>query len=51
MANFRFGRITAKFPRLDDRSSLESEAKPGITIDGMYDGEDTIHEDGDFEIL
>ena len=54
LPNFRFVRITAKSPRVDDRSPLDLEAEHGVTMDDMYDGEvpewiDVIHEEGDFE--
>jgi len=35
LPNFKFERITAKFPRVDDRSPLDLEAEHGVTIDGM----------------
>ena len=37
--NFRFVRITAKSPRVDDRSPPDLEAEYGVTMDDMYDGE------------
>ena len=39
LPNFRFVRIIAKFPRVDDRSPLDLEAEHGVTMDDMYDGE------------
>jgi len=39
LPNFRFVRITAKSPRVDDRSPLDLEAEHGVTMDDMYDGE------------
>jgi len=39
LPNFRFVRITAKFPRVDDWSPLDLEAEYGVTMDDMYDGE------------
>jgi len=39
LLNFRFVRITAKFPRADYRSPLDLEAEHGVTMDDMYDGE------------
>src|SRR6218665_358136 len=42
IANVKIGayrRITAKSPRVDDRSPLDLEAEHGATMDDMYDGE------------
>ena len=39
LPNFRFVRITAKSPRVDDRSPQDLEAEHGVTMDDMYDGE------------
>src|SRR6218665_605792 len=40
LPNFRFVRITAKSPRVDERSPLDLEAEPhGVAMDDMYDGE------------
>ena len=45
--------ITAKSPRVDDRSLLNLEAEHGIIMDDMYDGRgsimDMIHEERDIE--
>ena len=54
LPNFIFVRITAKSPRVDDRSPLDLEAEHGVTMDDKHDGEvpcrmDVMHEDGDFE--
>jgi len=32
-------RITAKFPRVHDRSPIELEAEHGVTMNEKYDGE------------
>jgi len=37
--SFRFVRITAKSPRVDDRSPLDLKAEHGVTMDDMYDEE------------
>ena len=45
-------RITAMSPPCDDQSPLELEAEHGVTMDDIYDGEesvDMIHEEEDFE--
>jgi len=39
LQNFRFVRITAKSPSVDDRSPLDLKAEHGVTMDDMYDGE------------
>src|SRR6218665_1950120 len=40
----KFVRITAKSPRVDDRSPLDLEAEHGETMDDMYDEEVEVPE-------
>jgi len=39
LSNFIFVLITAKSPRVDDRSPLDLEAELGVTMDNMHNGE------------